>query len=468
MAARDMLLITALLLTSTLTLPAAEAADPSFAWGADLSQWWSLDNVQRAAALDAATASGMTMIGTDAKDGGYVGWASPTYPGFTAMAPGDGAVERAVRDAHARGLKVLVRFDVFQDLEAAKIYPGAVIGGNPAWVDPACSQVRAYSLAQIRDLLARVPADEINLDHIRYPGTDEVASSARLPCTGSTLGDTAYADRSAIIASWIAEAARVAREVRPGIQVSVSTFGYTMVGPMPNIGQDAARIAPSVDILRPMIYPSYYSTAAEGQPYATVKDATAKGVAKFGAAKIQPWIQAFGAYATRPDLVCEQMKGLRDGGASGGMVWWFASAGTSTAYWKTVGACAPASTSTTTTPTAPGTNTTSNTTSPPTTTSPTKVPPGKSKSSTTTAPSTFSATFTKGGANNWWVEVKVAANQPIATVTASVNGGSPVALPATTWGTYAKSFYVANGSTIVFTAVATDGARAQSAAFAWP
>ncbi|HWG90533.1 MAG TPA: matrixin family metalloprotease [Candidatus Thermoplasmatota archaeon] len=86
----------------------------------------------------------------------------------------------------------------------------------------------------------------------------------------------------------------------------------------------------------------------------------------------------------------------------------------------------------------------------------------------TATPTPFQATFTKHGSNTWWIEVKVTANLPLAGVTASVNGDAPVALAKSSWGTWSKSVYVPVGSTVVFTAKATDGQTARSAPMAWP
>lgn len=442
------------LFASLLVLPAffagAQAATTPAPWGSDLSTWWSYTDSTRAAALNAAVASNMGILVTDAKDGGPVGWANPTYTTITPFAAGDGAVERVVRDAHAKGIKVVARFDVFEDSVAAKRYPGSVIGGNPVWVDPACADVRAFVLAEVKDLVTRVAVDEVNFDHVRYPQTADAPASAALPCTGSTLGDYGHADRGAIVASWVKDASAAVRAIRPGIRVSASVFASTMTGAQADIGQDAARLAPSLDVLRPMVYPSYISSAAASAPYATVKDYTAKGVAKFGGAKVQPWVQAFGTYATRADLVCEQLKGARDAGASGALVWWFATAGTDPAFWKAAAPCAPAASSATTTTTTTSSTPTSSTT-------------------TTSAPAPLHATFAPKSGNSWWVETAVSADQPLASVSASVNGGAPVALAKTSWGTWAKSFYVPVGASVRFVATSTSGATNASAnAYRWP
>jgi len=81
----------------------------------------------------------------------------------------------------------------------------------------------------------------------------------------------------------------------------------------------------------------------------------------------------------------------------------------------------------------------------------------------------FAASFAPKPGNAWWVETLVSANAPLASVTASVDGGAPVALAATSWGAWAKSFFVPSGATIRFAAISTGGARVESpTAYAWP
>lgn len=438
-------LLVALILLSplaiVLTAPSAAAASAPFAWGSDVSQWESYIDAERAAAISVSRATGMTLIGTDAKDAGPVGWASPTYTTLTTFAKGDGGVERMTRDAHANGLRVLARFDVFQDSVAAKRFPAANMGGSPPWVDPGCADVRAYALAQVKELVTLVPIDELNLDHIRYPDASE--STMKPPCTPEG------ADRSAIIASWVKDASAAARAIRPGIVVSIDVFAYTMKGAMPEIGQDAARLAPSVDILRPMLYPSYDPKAAEADPYASVKGYATLGVGSFGAAKVQPWIQGFGPYATRPDLVCAQYKALADAGASGGVVWWFETAGTSRTFWDKVAPCVPAA-------------------APAPAPAPAPEPAPAPAPAPATVSSSFAVTFEPKPGNNWWVETKATSAQTIAGVSASVNGGAPVALAKNQWGAWSKSFYVPTGATLKFTAVSSTGATNVSASYRWP
>ncbi len=83
-------------------------------------------------------------------------------------------------------------------------------------------------------------------------------------------------------------------------------------------------------------------------------------------------------------------------------------------------------------------------------------------------PSSFNPTFTvPSSVNNWWVEVAVGSPSVINSVTATVNGGTPVALNKQSWGNWAKSFHVATGAQVVFTASNVQGQVAQSQAFSW-
>lgn len=375
----------------------------------------------------AAEAGRMNVFFTDAKDGlGYASWSTTAFPTFTAFAPGDGAVERVVKDARARGMQVAARFDMFEDGVASQKFPSRALGAS--WVDPACPEVQANLIAMVTDFVKRVPVDVINFDHVRYPYTNEVSGTKALPCTGGTLGSPT-SDRSAIIAAFVKDAAAAARDARPGIRVSASIFPDSLAGPNKIIGQDAAKIAPHVDVLMPMAYPSYWLGSTDA-PYKSVYENTRIGVQKFGSAKIQPWIQGFGIYAGNTARVCDQVKAARDAGASGVFVWWLPEMGNSQTMWKSLGDCAAAS--------APVPN-----------------------------PAPFSATFTPTGSNAWWVQVKVSSSSSPSAVEARVNGGPWQSLTLRSWGDWAASISAPAGSIVQFIARDANGAFVTSGCYQW-
>lgn len=80
----------------------------------------------------------------------------------------------------------------------------------------------------------------------------------------------------------------------------------------------------------------------------------------------------------------------------------------------------------------------------------------------------FSATFDpRAVGNDWWVEVAVSGNEPVASVDARINGGSWIALSKTDWGTWAKSIHAPNGSSVQFRATSGDGDRVTSSTYTW-
>lgn len=89
---------------------------------------------------------------------------------------------------------------------------------------------------------------------------------------------------------------------------------------------------------------------------------------------------------------------------------------------------------------------------------------------TTSPPASFDANFfAKAVGNDWWVEVDVTApGHTIATVEAQINGGTWRTLDKTSWGSWAKSFNVPNGSQITFRATNAAGATDLSSPVTWP
>ncbi|MBI2078028.1 MAG: VCBS repeat-containing protein [Euryarchaeota archaeon] len=117
---------------------------------------------------------------------------------------------------------------------------------------------------------------------------------------------------------------------------------------------------------------------------------------------------------------------------------------------------------TTTTSTLPTSVTPVPTTPPPLTTTTTPAP------TATTTPAPGGATFTLSpNVNEWWVEVRVDWSKTVTGVDARVNGGSWIPLEKKSWGNWAKSFFVARGSSVDFQATASDGTTSFSPTFTW-
>ena len=80
----------------------------------------------------------------------------------------------------------------------------------------------------------------------------------------------------------------------------------------------------------------------------------------------------------------------------------------------------------------------------------------------------FDATFDAKGGNEWWVQVDVDANQALAGVDARANGGAWHALTLRSWGDWAGSFHVPDGSIVEFRARSTSGESEISGGYVWP
>lgn len=80
----------------------------------------------------------------------------------------------------------------------------------------------------------------------------------------------------------------------------------------------------------------------------------------------------------------------------------------------------------------------------------------------------FAADFRTKGGNEWWVEVKVDANAPLAGVDARAGDGPWRALSLRSWGAWAASFHVPDGSIVQFRATSAEGETTYSGRYVWP
>jgi hypothetical protein len=116
--------------------------------------------------------------------------------------------------------------------------------------------------------------------------------------------------------------------------LSADLFGFvTTNNDDLGIGQILEKVAPYVDFIGPMVYPSHYPNNFIGfanpaaHPYDVVHYAMAGGVKKMKAVglsplKLRPWLQDFNLGATyTSDLVRAQIKATYDVGLTGWMLW---------------------------------------------------------------------------------------------------------------------------------------------------
>lgn len=197
-------------------------------------------------------------------------------------------------------------------------YTGNVVA---EWVDPANSEVLDYNREVISEILD-AGIDEINLDFIRYP--DKV--------TNNFLGITSE-EKMANIENFVKRVREVIDSKPTKAIFSIDTFAIVGLdfdanaGPL---GQNVKALAPYVDIIAPMLYPStfgeetvYYDPKFDkgGRSYSLVKKTLLAYKQLLGeeeAHKLRPWIQGY--YMGKGDLI-QQIKGVYDAGYCGFLVW---------------------------------------------------------------------------------------------------------------------------------------------------
>ncbi|MFO7697841.1 MAG: putative glycoside hydrolase [Anaerolineae bacterium] len=199
------------------------------------------------------------------------------------------------------------------------------------WVDPFREAPWDYNTALALEA-ARLGFDEVQFDYIRFP-TDGSISSARYAQPNT------QENRTAAIAGLL----KLARQATfpLGTRLSIDTFGYASWVPDDlGIGQHIESLAPLVDVLAPMLYPSTFNAGLPGAsaqyrnaiayPYEIVNQSTQRTLARAQAVnpdiEVRPWLQDFKDYAFdgrryTPAQMRRQMDGARDAGGRGWMLW---------------------------------------------------------------------------------------------------------------------------------------------------
>jgi len=236
-----------------------------------------------------------------------------------------------VRDLKNRGIYLIARIAVFKDKRQARTYPSRAVhapGGGvwrdrhgEMWVDPFDPRARNYTL-KIAEEVARLGFDEINFDYIRFPAHKGLRYDR---------ADT-QANRVAAIDSFLQEAENRLHPL--GVKVSVDVFGYVLWNRTDtHIGQILERMAPHVDYICPMLYPSGFRRGSvtfsnpAAHPYEIVRISLKKGIARGVApSKFRPWLQAFRDYAFsrhqyREHEIAAQVRAAEKLGASGWLLW---------------------------------------------------------------------------------------------------------------------------------------------------
>ncbi|MDX6206000.1 MAG: hypothetical protein QOE76_856 [Frankiales bacterium] len=276
-------------------------------------------------------------IEVDIKDeSGIVGFNS-TVP----MASTVGAIEKdydikkMVSEIHAAGGRVIAREVVFHDPKLAKWawsnghqdevlqttghQPWKGSYGDFAFTNFANAAVQKYNI-DIAVEAAKDGVDDVLYDYVRRP--DGQLSQMYIP------GLTGTPEQG--VASFVANTRKAFTQAGVPTFLGASVFGIAASRPK-EIAQDITQMAPYLDYVAPMVYPSHWGTDEYGlhnpvtEPYKIVQRSLKDFVAKVKGtgATVVPWLQAFslGGVTYGTPQVLAQEKGASDDGLPGFLLW---------------------------------------------------------------------------------------------------------------------------------------------------
>lgn len=226
------------------------------------------------------------------------------------------------------GLYTVARMVVFKDpvLAAARPewalrHPDGTLWldrGGAAWVNPYLQEVWEYNLALAREV-ADLGFDEIQLDYVRFPSDGQVGA---IDYGQESTRET----RTAAIRGFVRAFADALED--KAVFTAVDVFGLTVtVHPESDmgIGQRVTDVAPYVDYLCPMVYPSTFAPGNLGleNPYASPYQVVFRSVQEASrrvpeGTRVRPWLQY---YFYAPDDLREQMQAAAAAGGWGWMFW---------------------------------------------------------------------------------------------------------------------------------------------------
>jgi hypothetical protein len=241
-----------------------------------------------------------------------------------------------IEQLHEQNIYVIGRIVVFKDNLLSVAHPEwAVIdsrNGKPwkdneelGWVDPFKKEVWDYNIALAKEV-ARAGFDEIQFDYVRFPTGGKI--SATQFSQANTMENRIKTIRTFLDA--------VNRELLPyNVYFSADIFGYVPWNYNDtDIGQSITELAPCLDYLCLMVYPSGFHLGIPGyrnpveNPYEVVYLTMEKAKKRLGGnpEKLRPWLQNFKDYAFDRRIFAEsqiqsQITACEKADTSGWLLW---------------------------------------------------------------------------------------------------------------------------------------------------
>jgi hypothetical protein len=320
--------------------PVEVALKPHAIKAAYLTYYGVGDRGIRSRVLDLTARTELNAVVIDVKgDRGWILYKTEVEQAIAAGAQGPATLkdfDGLMADLKARGIYTIARIVVFKDNVLATARPDLAIidtrTGKPwmdneklAWVDPFREEVWNYNIAIGQEAIRR-GFDEVQFDYVRFP-------------TDGKLGAAKYArpvnkeTRLPTVAAFLGKARRELGA--SGAFVAADLFGYTAFNENDtDIGQRIEELAPHLDYICPMVYPSGYHKGIPGHanPVLVPGKVVSESVrlirkrANGTVAHVRPWLQDFRDYAFDRRIfgvaeIQAQIRGSEEAGGSGWMLW---------------------------------------------------------------------------------------------------------------------------------------------------
>lgn len=273
--------------------------------------------------LDLKDSTGSVFYDTQVPMAAEIGAKAPLYD-----------IEARLAELEDHGIYSIARIVVFEDPILAGARNDLAIhdvttGGlwttwnGLAWVNAYKPEVWQYNIDLAREA-AELGFDEIQLDYIRFPSDGLLENADYGP-------ENADKTRVEAITGFLTEMQAALKPT--GSLLAVDIFGIALLeDDDAGIGQNYASIAPLVDVVCPMIYPSHFYPGEMGfdipnnHPYEVILQSLQRGENLVPEArdKLRPWLQDFSygeGIEYGPTELAAQIQATEDFGTAGWMIW---------------------------------------------------------------------------------------------------------------------------------------------------